>query len=859
MSCGNSRSSKCNPCGPSEAAMNEIANKAAYYARIAQYASDEFNKIYLGAKNVAPTTDNDGLALQDGALYFNTVSNILFVWDGSNWLSIYDDEIYLGGFAIAPTLNNQGLPLISGNLYWNTVSNNLWAHNGTSWIVTNFNEFTNFMLPSATPVDAINLVNGLQYEIAVVGTTNWVAIGASSATVGVRFTKNAVAATGTGTARRTRDLVERFADVVNVKDFGAVGDGVTDDTAAIQTAIDYVYSRGGGIVECFETFKVNSTLNVKDNVSLKGQAIYPWAGKSATTFDISGKNSRIILNPSATIQVRNSSGLQGLIINRQGLVTGENPTTWTGTAVTVLGIAGIYEVTILGFNQAIDATSSTNGERSGGSKYFKIWFDCNNGIKQSAVYEMSHMYECMGNDITGATTTYRNGSAFEFSNGVDWSRAIGCFSYGYSRGFKLNNTNNVTLIGCGSDGNGDIGVEIIGTSRTTTISNHTFAAVNTGVYIDNSTSIYPDTQISDSGWHDVSAYGVRVISGNVSVTGCSFNRTVSSTGIRIENNDSYSIIQNNLFYGNGTPLTLNGLSQDKSNVSNNKFIGTQDLTTGAFQTFDNAQDSIVYRSWTSAQVGARLIFDKARGNSTTQLPPNNADINTSILGRGYTGTTWGDTSWIRSQFVGTPGAANTAGNIIFSVTPVGSLSTIDRVIFDADGHISPITDNSITCGRAGQRWSSVWAANGTIQTSDERVKKDIEESKLGLDFITSLRPVSYKWIEGSKKVVRQVFVDKDGNEIPEGEQIPEGATPRRIIEESISGERTHFGLLAQEVKAALPNGVDFGGWVLTDKENPDSQQALRYDQFIAPLIKAVQEQQKQIEELSAEVAALKSK
>jgi hypothetical protein len=174
MSCGNSRSSKCNPCGPSEAALNEIANKAAYYARIAQYASDEFNKIYLGAKDVAPTTDNDGLALQEGALYFNTVSNILFVWDGSSWLSIYDDEIYLGGFAVAPTLNNQGLPLQSGNLYWNTGSNNLWAYNGTTWIRTNFNETTPFL------------------------------------------------STGSTTART---LANRFADVVNVKDFGAVGDG----------------------------------------------------------------------------------------------------------------------------------------------------------------------------------------------------------------------------------------------------------------------------------------------------------------------------------------------------------------------------------------------------------------------------------------------------------------------------------------------------------------------------------------------------------------------------------------------------------------------------------------------------------
>ncbi len=40
MSCGNSRSSKCNPCGPSEAAINAIADKAAYYARIAVEAAN---------------------------------------------------------------------------------------------------------------------------------------------------------------------------------------------------------------------------------------------------------------------------------------------------------------------------------------------------------------------------------------------------------------------------------------------------------------------------------------------------------------------------------------------------------------------------------------------------------------------------------------------------------------------------------------------------------------------------------------------------------------------------------------------------------------------------------------------------
>jgi hypothetical protein len=65
--------------------MNAIAEKAAYYARIAQYASDGFSQVYLGAKDVAPTADNNGNPLIEGALYFNTTSNAMFVWNGSTW------------------------------------------------------------------------------------------------------------------------------------------------------------------------------------------------------------------------------------------------------------------------------------------------------------------------------------------------------------------------------------------------------------------------------------------------------------------------------------------------------------------------------------------------------------------------------------------------------------------------------------------------------------------------------------------------------------------------------------------------------------------------------------------------------
>lgn len=155
---------------------------------------------------------------------------------------------------------------------------------------------------------------------------------------------------------------------------------------------------------------------------------------------------------------------------------------------------------------------------------------------------------------------------------------------------------------------------------------------------------------------------------------------------------------------------------------------------------------------------------------------------------------------------------------------------------DNSKRFMPVADNSYTLGYSGYRWKQVYAAAGSISTSDRNAKKDITElDNQSYDFVMGLKPSKYRFIENESN-------------------------------------RIHYGLIAQDVEEVLGNlGIatsDFAGFVKSPKVQVDEstrketvidgeyEYGLRYEEFIAPIIKVLQMQDKKIKNLDNMVTHL---
>ena len=153
------------------------------------------------------------------------------------------------------------------------------------------------------------------------------------------------------------------------------------------------------------------------------------------------------------------------------------------------------------------------------------------------------------------------------------------------------------------------------------------------------------------------------------------------------------------------------------------------------------------------------------------------------------------------------------------------------------------------------RWDTLWCRNAPDVYSDRRAKKNIVETDLGLDFINKLKPVSYQYKDQKMLIEKEEALDGNAKEENQDEINLELKTEKH--------GRTHYGMIAQDVKKVL-DGKDFGGFVdpnyaLDDKDEGKGElhMSLRYEEFISPMIKAIQEVDDKIDDVEKSTNAKK--
>ena len=298
------------------------------------------------------------------------------------------------------------------------------------------------------------------------------------------------------------------------------------------------------------------------------------------------------------------------------------------------------------------------------------------------------------------------------------------------------------------------------------------------------------TNLSDLRFYTSNSEQMRINEdGNVGIGATTFNSTnPEQLLVNAGNTSSYNAISGKGTIDNYLQLNI----QNKSNTAN--------ASSDVVATAPNGSETANYIDMgINSGLFSNTSLPIAGGVNTAYLYSTGNDF---VIGNGVSGQNL-------IFFTGGFATGNEAFRITSTGVGVGTTTTADKL--DVGGVLSPSSDNSYTMGKSTSRWSAVYATNGTIQTSDARLKTNIRPLEYGWRQLSAMQPVQYAW------------KDKPG-----------GAAK--------------IGLIAQKVRVLVPEVVS--------GDESRGHLGMNYPELIPVLVQTLKQQQRQLDDLKQQLAGL---
>jgi hypothetical protein len=269
--------------------------------------------------------------------------------------------------------------------------------------------------------------------------------------------------------------------------------------------------------------------------------------------------------------------------------------------------------------------------------------------------------------------------------------------------------------------------------------------------------------------------------------------------------------------GLGFP-TLNVVNSDATGVG--AFIQTNSTDASIVVTNSNATGNTIFAKYFDGGAFDLINFDNYEGLHYGRIK----------LFAGNTSTSPGGMIF---PFLNQPEGGLVLGSINNATSTLTNIVDLYTVAVGSN-IFEPYWNNVTSCGSSSYKWTSVWATNGVIQTSDEKQKENIKDISYGLNTVMALKPVSYQWKDKNALV-------GNGNSLGFVAQDLEKVIPDVVVHNKITAEEIAYAKKAK--------GID-----ITETDT----YGVKYSEMIPVLVNAIQQQQAIIKDLQTQIDDLKA-